>query len=668
MATHAMPMMHALAAFAPLALALVASELNSSVAAAPSWLPPSPPPPPSAAGALKDALNAADFGAVGDCHHNATTPVWSTCRDMAPALQRAIDAAQKQRKALFIPAGRYALNASLVVRSNQNKSELVPGPDGEDYVYGPLRMFGEGRRQTILQAGSQMLAVLDFPLAGVSPATPAGLPHTEISIEHLSLSAGRLADYCIHAPGITRSKFQSIAAESALKVGIRLGYGWILAIEDSIISDNVWPAGAIYVTNSANNIDIVNNMLEGNGWGIALWDGMNINIAGNCIEGTGGPAVIGGGTSALKITANYFESNNAKGFGGPMVLQPPPNAKELGNITIQADIVLNGASDLYSHPWPIANTYGNTYPMNNVLISGNYHSNDKSPDPSMPWSAVLVIAALGVTIEAEVCGQPGGAGHKNGPEGPTGCGNDAFGQNPLVVTGVDDRAWTARDVRVSGGTGWSSEQGFVALYGAATDGLPEPPPGPPAQAAGRMGLHSWVTDGPWTATVNLINTSGLHGAAPPTAVPGLGLPVPLVTTEPELDGHAVTTLTLPAGAHEAALELAAIPLRAWPSLRGRALWAALDIQPLTAQTGAALLLDRGDGVWRHSSRNYEDPIANWSRTSFQCVAAHNGTVRLALHVFTEAARSAQVRVGSGAMGVVGSSWQRLVPLSPLGLL
>jgi hypothetical protein len=72
--------------------------------------------------------------------------------------------------------------------------------------------------------------------------------------------------------------------------------------------------------------------------------------------------------------------------------------------------------------------------MNSVLISGNYHSNDKSPDPKMPGSAVLIVAALGVTIENSVCGQPGTAGHKNGPEGPTGCAAAAFGQSPPVVT------------------------------------------------------------------------------------------------------------------------------------------------------------------------------------------------------------------------------------------
>lgn len=332
-----------------------------------------------------------------------------------------------------------------------------------------------------------------------------------------------------------------------------------------------------------------------------------------------------------------------------------------------------GASDLYHDPWPVANSYGNAFPMNSVLISGNYHSNDKSPDPRMPGSAVLIIAARDVTIENSVCGQPGAVGHKNGPEGPAGCDAAAFGQSPLVVTGIDDRAYVAHDVHISGGTGWSSEQGFVALYGAATDALPGPPPGPPAEAAGRMGLHSWEASGSWTAgQLNLLNSSALH-TAPLTAAPGLGLPVPTLTVEAAQDGHAVSTLTLPAGAHEAALELARVPLQSWPSLRGRALWAALDIQPLTPQTGAALLLDRGDGVWRHSSLNFEDPVANWSRTSFQCVAAHNGTLRLALHVFAAAGSAKlkgeqQVRVGAGAMSVVGSSWERLVPLSPLGLL
>ena len=64
--------------------------------------------------------------------------------------------------------------------------------------------------------------------------------------------------------------------------------------------------------------------------------------------------MIAGGTSGLRIGENYFESNNMPSFGGPMVLQPASGSEK--NITVQADILLNGASDLYSAPWPSANT------------------------------------------------------------------------------------------------------------------------------------------------------------------------------------------------------------------------------------------------------------------------------------------------------------------------
>jgi hypothetical protein len=64
--------------------------------------------------------------------------------------------------------------------------------------------------------------------------------------------------------------------------------------------------------------------------------------------------VIAGGTSGLRIADNYFETNNSPSFGGPMVLKPASGSES--NITVQADIVLNGASDLYSSPWPHANT------------------------------------------------------------------------------------------------------------------------------------------------------------------------------------------------------------------------------------------------------------------------------------------------------------------------
>ena len=52
-----------------------------------------------------------------------------------------------------------------------------------------------------------------------------------------------------------------------------MAYGWINRIIESTISHNEWPAGGIYVTNSANSIVIQDNTMEGNGWGISVFDG-----------------------------------------------------------------------------------------------------------------------------------------------------------------------------------------------------------------------------------------------------------------------------------------------------------------------------------------------------------------------------------------------------------
>ena len=126
-----------------------------------------------------------------------------------------------------------------------------------------------------------------------------------LSLNQLALTVLRRSD-CFHAPAIARSKISNIDAESALKVAILMAYGWINRIVESTISHNEWPAGGIFVTNSANSIIIRDNAMEGNGWGISMADGMNIDVSGNCIEGTGGPAIIAGGTSGLRVAANYF--------------------------------------------------------------------------------------------------------------------------------------------------------------------------------------------------------------------------------------------------------------------------------------------------------------------------------------------------------------------------
>ena len=205
------------------------------------------PPPPA-----RESLNALDFGAKGDCFFSAARPAWQVCSDDAPHLQRAIDAAQLQRRALFIPAGSYGINSSLLIRSNVNNT------DG--YKFGPLRLLGEGKYlTTIIATKPGMLAVLDLPMFAI-PAPGYANPHEDIEVEHIGLGANSNADYCFHAPAIARSKLSNIDAGGARKVAILMAYGWINRIVECTISHNVWPAGAIFVTNAANNIMIQDNV------------------------------------------------------------------------------------------------------------------------------------------------------------------------------------------------------------------------------------------------------------------------------------------------------------------------------------------------------------------------------------------------------------------------
>ena len=70
-----------------------------------------------------DMLSALAFGAVGDGRH-----------DDGPALQHAIDAAQRSARTLWLPAGRYVVSAPLLVRAFRH--------DVRNSHYKPLRLLG----------------------------------------------------------------------------------------------------------------------------------------------------------------------------------------------------------------------------------------------------------------------------------------------------------------------------------------------------------------------------------------------------------------------------------------------------------------------------------------------------------------------------------------------
>jgi parallel beta-helix repeat protein len=293
------------------------------------------------------ALNAVDdFGASGQCVSNATHPS-SLCVDDHAALQRAVDAAQKTRRALFIPAGSYAISAPLIIHSNANKSELVDG----NYIYGPLKLFGEGKYITTIGLSTNASAVVYMPVAKAPSVDAADSPTTLIEISSISLQADYLADYTVLAPGLTRSRFSDMRFGSARLVGLSVPYGWINRVEDCRFTGNGWGggdevkgntlAGAIRM-NYANNLDIINSNFEGNGYGIFIGGGESIRITGNDIEGTGGPGVHITAASGVTIADNYFESECDSSFGGPLVLRPLAHLTSGANLTVEADIVLNG--------------------------------------------------------------------------------------------------------------------------------------------------------------------------------------------------------------------------------------------------------------------------------------------------------------------------------------
>ena len=458
-------------------------------------------------------LNAVDdFGAKGDCHTNATHSL-SSCTDDGPALQRAIDAAQRTRRTLFVPAGRYMVSKALIVHSNQNKSQLVGG----DYAFGPLKMVGEGKYLTSIMLSSNDTAVLFFPQAKGAAVEADFPPTTNIEIMSLTLDSMFNSDYVVRAPGLTRSRFSDVRFTDTRLVGLSVPYGWINRVEDCTFSSCGWGGPAhLYPSGQkgnflaggvrmeyANNLDIIDSNFEGNGYAIFVGGGESIRISGNDIEGTAGAGIHVTSVSGLTIEGNYFESEDDLGFGGPAVLQPGGYSK--GPILpVYADIILNGIAS--SGP---LDTYGNTYPVNNAMLLNNYHSNGASPDPLVPSSAILAIAVVGLTIEGAVCSQPANSDpHAHCP-----------GPNPLVVTGTDSRDFTVSDVEIRGNTGWVDNQGWVHLLLR-----------PSASLHARQHFHTWIVDE--TSPHNFALSQGL------TEIPvaGSSFPCPGITQLPKRNG------------------------------------------------------------------------------------------------------------------------------------
>ena len=237
-------------------------------------------------------------------------------------------------------------------------------------------------------------------------------------ISDLSLEAGGMANYSLFAPGIARSRFQRVDFAGARSVGASIGYGWCNYFEQCRWSGN---GVGLHTYNSANNIDVVDSIFEGNtGVGLYCSGGAQYSIIGNVLEGNGGPGIILFGTEGTMIQSNYFESNNDLSRGTVprwknLLLDPVLHNNTNPSILVKADIVLNGAPSFHdgSSDWkhwdPIEWSnlaenatrmfYGKTYPPRATVIEGNTHA----PHPN--GSAVLLIAAEGLQLTANEFGK-----------------------------------------------------------------------------------------------------------------------------------------------------------------------------------------------------------------------------------------------------------------------
>jgi hypothetical protein len=128
------------------------------------------------------------------------------------------------------------ISKALVVHSNQNKSQLVDG----EYIYGPLKLIGEGKYLTNIMLSKNDTAVLFFPQANGAAVDAAFPPTTNIEILSLTLDSMYNSDYVVLAPGLTRSRFSDVRFRDTRLVGLSIPYGWINRVEDCTFASCGW--------------------------------------------------------------------------------------------------------------------------------------------------------------------------------------------------------------------------------------------------------------------------------------------------------------------------------------------------------------------------------------------------------------------------------------------
>eukprot|EP01052_Picozoa_sp_SAG31_P003315 SAG31_NODE_126_length_23665_cov_6.178987_10_plen_394_part_00 len=382
-----------------------------------------------------------------------------------------------------------------------------------------------------------------------------------------------------------------------------------------------------------------------NGVGIALMEGEQATLSGNSIEGTDGPGIIASCIKGLSIMNNYFEDNNRKEVylqPDPYSLLPWPRVQGVGNLTIEADIVLNGAYPPNGHP---LRNFARSCASTGVTISGNTFA------PVQPnASAVLLVAAVGVSVS------------QNSLLGATAIKPES--QMAVIATGNDATYWLARDVTLSGNVGWNYDRGPVRVLESNS-----------SSSDHRMGFHTFFAPDSLEQHLNFAEKccqwAPIGSVAPP-----------LMTTSEMSDGFKVQRWRVPAKHDKVAIQALNLSLARAPSLAGRHIYFAVKALYLNKSQPLQLLVDPGDGRWVRSwnTQPRQDSTIpeqkQWQVLSFQTTLHKQGVARFGFELHAggdvlvmasscwHAANNRNVeergRESAVVVAAVGASWNQLL--------
>eukprot|EP01045_Picozoa_sp_COSAG04_P013374 COSAG04_NODE_946_length_9227_cov_9.312555_5_plen_475_part_00 len=460
----------------------------------------------------------------------------------------------------------------------------------------------------------------------------------------------------VFAPGLARSRFERVAVDHALRVGISAGYGWCNYFESCRFGRNYI---GLHTYSAGNAIEVTDGIFEANyGVGVFVAGGEQAMISGNTLE-SNGIAIVVTDMMGVTISGNYFEANPDPSIyhtGSPVGVTLLPDHTAAGSATAppimaRTDILLNGAPFDHAGTSLFADTaldwrYGKAYPTSGVAIRGNTKSGHNT-------SLVHAICGSGIVLEANV--YDGAARH---------CAVPASCNATLVETGSDASLFGITDLSARGNSGFSAvgADNELVNYGL----LHLAPPSDTPDARGPVGVHTYRFDNPRKHRRRNLVASTAAGDAdtaqwsfPPERCQVSPAAPPL------RDGRGRIRITARASCLATVL---ALDLDRTPELRAQSLYMLAQVNIIGPSKGhlsadLKMLIDPGSGDWvnsSHTSTEADPKLPGWGVHVFQLSLGVSGVARFGLEVASTTAGPAMVELGAAGVFRVGDDWSALV--------